>query len=113
MTIRDFLPVYFYDPEEHSLASPLASLVCVPTWNYHLLHGKYRQSLCQEPLLDKVRAQTLMIFGRDDPICTPTQGVVTQRGIQAGTTVVYDRCGHFLWMENSEETFADILHHLA
>lgn len=37
-TIRDFLPVYFYDPEEYPMASPLASLVCVPIWNYHLLY---------------------------------------------------------------------------
>lgn len=110
--IRKFLPVYFHDPEKYAMASKLASLDTVPIWNYHMLHGKHRRTRCQQTLLDRVSAKTLMIFGRDDPICTPTQAMVTQQGIRNSTLAIYDQCGHFPWMESSEETFADMLHHL-
>ncbi|RTE83935.1 hypothetical protein BHE90_001526 [Fusarium euwallaceae] len=106
-TIKKFLPVYFYDPSRAS-ASPLATLKEAPLWNYQMLHGKYRRVKCQEENLEKVKARTLMIFSREDPICTPTQGEATKQGIEGSKLVVLEKCGHFPWMEKKEQTLDEI-----
>ncbi|KAJ3538536.1 hypothetical protein NM208_g5869 [Fusarium decemcellulare] len=107
-TLVQFLPVYFYDPSVAPTSS-LASLATAPLWNYQMLHGKDRPSKRQEDQLDKVQAKTLMIFSRDDPITTPIHGIVTKKGIMNSELVVYEKCGHFPWMEKKEETLADIV----
>lgn len=105
--VRKFLPIYFYDP---SCAPPssLETLKEAPLWNYQMLHGKYRRSKCQEEQLEQVKARALMIFSSDDPICTPTQGEATKRGIDDSKLVVLEKCGHFPWMERKEETLDEI-----
>lgn len=106
-TIQKFLPVYFYDPSCAS-RSPLATLREAPLWNYQMLHGKYRRSKCQEEQLHQVTARTLVIFSQEDPICTPTQGMATKQGIKGSELVVFQKCGHFPWMERKEETLNEI-----
>ncbi|KAM5347720.1 hypothetical protein ACJ41O_007544 [Fusarium nematophilum] len=106
-TLRQLLPVYFYDPD-HAQKSPLATLAQVPLWNHQMLHGKHRPTPSQETELHHVTAKTLMIFARDDAICTPTQGLATGRGIAHSELVVYEECGHFPWMEKREETLTAI-----
>jgi pimeloyl-ACP methyl ester carboxylesterase len=107
--IRSFLPVYFYDPDASTRSVELNDLQTVPLWNYQLLHGNDRKAESQEQELSKVAAKTLMIFCRADPVCTPTQGMATQRGIIGSKLVIYERCGHFPWLEKEEETFRDII----
>ncbi|CAI6092234.1 unnamed protein product [Clonostachys chloroleuca] len=77
-------------------------------WNYHLLHGKNSSQRSQEAELDSVRARTLLIFATDDPICTPTQGMATKNGIAGSEMVVYDKCGHFPWIEKKEEVIKEL-----
>lgn len=107
--IRCFLPVYFYDPSVSVQSKELNSVQTVPMWNYRLLHGNDRQGQHQEQELGKVTAKTFMIFCQADPVCTPTQGIATQRGIVGSELVLYEKCGHFPWIEKEEETFRDII----
>lgn len=73
-----------------------------------MLHGKYRRTKCQQEGLERVKARTLMIFSREDPICTPTQGLATKGGIKGSKLVVLEKCGHFPWMEKKEQTLDEI-----
>ncbi|KAL6696872.1 alpha/beta-hydrolase [Trichoderma pleuroticola] len=107
--IRSFLPVYFYDPDASTRSTELSTIQSVSLWNYQLLHGKDQNIHYQEPELGKVTAKTLMIFCRADPVCTPTQGIATHKGIPGSKLVIYEECGHFPWMEKKEETFGDIV----
>ncbi|TPX18275.1 uncharacterized protein E0L32_002784 [Thyridium curvatum] len=104
---RRFLPAYYHDPSVAS-KSPLASVSSIPLWNYQMLHGKYAQLKSQEELLDKVTANTLMIFADDDPICNPEHGLATKKGIADSELVVLEKCGHFPWMERTDETLSHI-----
>ncbi|KAL5093518.1 hypothetical protein Trisim1_010248 [Trichoderma cf. simile WF8] len=107
--IRSFLPVYFYDPDASTRSTELSNIQSVSLWNYQLLHGSDRNVHYQEPELSKVTAKTLMIFCRADPVCTPTQGEATHKGMPGSKLIIYDECGHFPWMEKEEETFRDIV----
>jgi pimeloyl-ACP methyl ester carboxylesterase len=107
-TIQKFLPVYLYDPS-FAAASPLATLTEAPLWNYQMLHGKYRRAKCQEEHLRQVKARTMMIFSREDPICTPTRGEATKQGIKDSKLVVLEKCGHFPWMKRKEETLNEMM----
>ncbi|CAH0043336.1 unnamed protein product [Clonostachys solani] len=105
---RTFLPVYFYDPKSCDLVPSLRALSSIPVWNYHLLHGKSASQRNQEAELDSVKARTLLIFATDDPICTPTQGMATKNGIAGSKLVLYDKCGHFPWIERKEEVIKEL-----
>ncbi|CAG9944721.1 unnamed protein product [Clonostachys rosea f. rosea IK726] len=105
---RSFLPVYFYNLRSCDKVPSLRSLSRIPVWNYHLLHGKNASQRSQEAELDFVKARTLLIFATDDPICTPTQGMVTKNGISGSKMVVYDKCGHFPWIEKKEEVINEL-----
>ncbi|UKZ50322.1 hypothetical protein TrVGV298_004580 [Trichoderma virens] len=97
--IRSFLPVYFYDPDASTQSTELSNIQSVSLWNYQLLHGTDRKVNYQEPELGNVTAKTLMIFCQADPVCTPTQGIATHKGIPGSKLVIYEQCGHFPWME--------------
>ncbi|KAL7951984.1 alpha/beta-hydrolase [Trichoderma barbatum] len=107
--LRSFLPVYFYDPDSSTQSTALSTIQTIPLWNYQQLHGKDRTINYQEAELGNVTAKTLMIFCRADPVCTPMQGIATQKGIVGSKLVIYEECGHFPWMEKKEETFRDIV----
>lgn len=106
--IRSFLPVYFHDPDACTQSVELSNIQTVPLWNYQLLNSQDREPQYQELELGKVTAKTLMIFCREDPVCTPTQGIATERGIAGSKLVIYEECGHFPWIEKEEETFGEI-----
>lgn len=106
--IRSFLPIYFWNADASVQSKELNSLQTVPLWNYQLLHGSDQQTRYQEQELGKVSAKTFMIFCQADPVCTPAQGIATQKGIAGSKLVIYEQCGHFPWIEKGEETFRDI-----
>jgi pimeloyl-ACP methyl ester carboxylesterase len=56
-----------------------------------------------------VKARTLCMFGREDAICFVQEGVKTVEGIEGARLVVYEDCGHVLWIEKEEEFFRDVL----
>jgi pimeloyl-ACP methyl ester carboxylesterase len=56
--------------------------------------------------LANVRAQTMIIFGRQDCVCSVANAELTRAGIKHAETVIFDRCGHFPWVERKSDTFA-------
>ena len=54
------------------------------------------------PELGKVRAPTLLLWGRDDPVIPLETGVAYVRGIPDAQLVVFPRCGHWVQFEQRE-----------
>ncbi|KAL1964922.1 hypothetical protein VTN77DRAFT_6275 [Rasamsonia byssochlamydoides] len=115
---KEILPLYFFDPDSGVPALMDAmgdDLVCA--WCQQAqsacdaeLYGPRRRLMVDK--LKDVRAKVLIIFGKDDMITAVDNGEVTQRGISPGGAAelkVYDRCGHFPWIEQPERTVRDIV----
>lgn len=58
--------------------------------------------------LSNVRAKTLIVFGEDDLVCGPSIAERTKEGIPHATVLIYERCGHFPWIEEKDRTLEDI-----
>lgn len=108
---REMLPVYFHVPEKTIARLPSPFPAEIPVWNGMMIYGKDRghTKRSQGPELGRVKAKTLMIFGAEDPVCTPTAARATQKGIRGSELIVYEACGHFPWLESQETFFKDVV----
>jgi proline iminopeptidase len=53
--------------------------------------------------LDKIEAKTLVVVGRQDPMCALDISEAIVEGVRDSKLVVLEECGHFLWMEQTEK----------
>jgi pimeloyl-ACP methyl ester carboxylesterase len=49
------------------------------------------------------------MFGSDDAVCFVQEGVKAVKEIEGVRRVVYEECGHMLWIEKEEEFFRDVI----
>jgi proline iminopeptidase len=61
------------------------------------------------PRLSEISAPTLILVGRDDFICPPSQAKILHEGIPNSELVVFERSGHFAHAEEPE-AFFDAVH---
>ena len=104
------MPYYFADPHRvpATLKSDLGdriSLLAMQGWSL----GQQEHPFPHVEELGAVKARTLCMFGREDAICFVQEGVKTVEGIEGARLVVYEDCGHVLWIEKEEEFFRDVL----
>ncbi|OJJ31608.1 hypothetical protein ASPWEDRAFT_176672 [Aspergillus wentii DTO 134E9] len=111
--VRAILPLYFVEPKrfvpvlEQSIGDRF-----MPVWCYRSVYGCDNKLSNPTQMIDgltKIRAKTLMIFGKEDMICGLSIATRTKEGIDGAQLIVYDDCGHFPWIEKKEETFNDIV----
>jgi proline iminopeptidase len=57
------------------------------------------------PHLGEIRAPTLVLVGREDIICPPSQAKIMHEGIPDSELVVFERSGHFVYVEEAEAFF--------
>src|SRR5215213_7024615 len=57
------------------------------------------------PRLGEVSVPTLILVGRDDFICPPSQAKIMHEGIPHSELVVFERSGHFPYIEEPEAFF--------
>jgi proline iminopeptidase len=60
------------------------------------------------PRLREVRVPTLILVGRDDFICPPTQAVIMRDGIPNSELVIFEQSGHVPYLEEPDAFFAAI-----
>lgn len=109
-------PVYFYDPgryvgELRAAIGPVARSR-LSLWCYRGVYGSDARLERPQQMVEglgAVRAKTLMIFGADDLICGVRIAERTRLGISDARVLVYDRCGHFPWIEQKDRTMHDIV----
>ena len=57
------------------------------------------------PRLGEIRTPTLVLVGREDVICPPSQSKIMHEGIPDSELVVFERSGHFVYVEEAEAFF--------
>jgi len=58
--------------------------------------------------LGEIRAPALILVGRDDFICPPSQAAIMHEGIPGSELVVFEESGHFPWVEQPDAFFAAV-----
>jgi proline iminopeptidase len=108
------LPYYLYDPTKN-LPSLLQTMTGTPSsWAERAWESSNKLNPPQQTAaLSKVKAQTLIIVGRDDAIYPPTVSHRIHAGISRSTLKIYRNDGHFPWEEQPRNFFKDTQHFLS
>ncbi len=61
------------------------------------------------PRLGEIHTPTLILVGRDDFICPPSQAHILHEGIPNSELVIFENSGHLPWVEEPD-TFFDTVH---
>lgn len=56
--------------------------------------------------LSKITAKTLIVVGRQDPVCPLAESEWIHRSVQGSQLIAMDHVGHFPWVENPDEFFS-------
>lgn len=104
--VRTFGPLYFYK-HDAKLADELMDKVIL-----NLEAGKRDEKLWKTynvvPRLGEIQAPTLILVGRDDFICPPSQAERMHKGIPKSELVVFEMSGHFPYAEEPDAFFSTV-----
>lgn len=99
-------PLYFhnYDPDlaERALANTVFSVEA------NNAQASFLEGWDVTPRLGEIDAPTLVIVGRDDIICPPSQARRLHEGIPNSELVVFERCGHMPHLEEPQAFFGAV-----
>lgn len=106
-------PYYFSDPKAAALFQEHSDLEDTPVRVWALVHNSAADSKPENRLphvadAGRVTAKTLVLWGKDDPMCSLTAANALAEGINDAELVVFEQCGHIPWVEKREE-FMSIL----
>ncbi|KIY50048.1 alpha/beta-hydrolase [Fistulina hepatica ATCC 64428] len=109
--ILSVAPAYFHDPERCMPSDlmyvardgvPLVSAWCMS--NLAECDERDKDADARRvAALPQVTARTLIIFGKQDVICSLAGAELTHRGIPGSQLHIIDGCGHAPWIEQPEE----------
>lgn len=107
--LRRIGPLYFYDPVAN-LPKLLKMAPSLPSaWvNRSNPAADAKSTLKEDGAMNAVKAPTLILVGRNDFICSPPIAERIHAAIQNSTLVVFEKCGHFPWIEDPREFFGDV-----
>lgn len=107
------LPLYFFDPENAGKAIDTFDLP-IDSWATRMhMTADGLPDARQEDLLEKIRAQTLVLVGKDD-FQTPVEiSKHIAAGIRGAVLNVIGECGHMPWFERPETFYSAITDFLA
>lgn len=100
------LPAYFYDPAtslpkfRSAMGDTLIDSWCLTKQKRYDQRSPVGQWMVAH--LGDVRADVLLIFGKQDIICPLSNAERTTRDVDNVDMIVLDDCGHFPWIENEE-----------
>jgi pimeloyl-ACP methyl ester carboxylesterase len=101
------LPLYFHDVAN---AAELARIVAQSPPAL----APFRTTMATDegfPVIDRlgeIAAPALVLNGRHDRFCPPSQAETLRRGIPEAELVLFERSGHFPWIEEPEAFFAAV-----
>lgn len=103
---RQRVGFFVYDPRKYApiIARQLSNTMSAS------VHQAFEESPPVEqspPLSDlsKITAKTLIVVGRQDPVCPLAESETIHRSVQGSRLVAIDQAGHFLWVEKPDEFF--------
>jgi len=98
-----------WDDRARSYVQTTMSALFEPSNEYFFTHEW--EGLDIDVLLEKVDAETLVIFGEADPVVVPSLSALKQK-MRAAHYVKIPDAGHFAWMDNPEAYSAAVLNFL-
>lgn len=106
---KALLPLYFHDPEKH-VRTFVADMGAMPkSWAYHAQSTAETAARTDDVAkLDQIRANTLVIVGRHCWICPVSMSERLQADIPQAFLEVFERSGHFPWIEEPGRFFRTV-----
>ena len=95
-TLKLILPLYFYQHQPASDAFLANMVVCAAVEEHQEQMLSTYHTL---PYLHEIGCPTLLLVGRDDFICPPSQAQLMHERIPHSRLVVFEHSGHFPWIE--------------
>jgi pimeloyl-ACP methyl ester carboxylesterase len=112
--LTKILPLYFYDPDSNMPRFEKTMGALPSAWaNKWLAAADAKRPMQVIGSMNRVRARTLILVGREDFICSPELAERVHGEIKNATLVVFDKTGHFPWIEKASEFFADVTNFIA
>jgi pimeloyl-ACP methyl ester carboxylesterase len=107
--LRARMPLFFYDPDQFMERFEKDMTAWPSAWaNRNFDVAEAQSTLAQDSLIDHVRASTLILVGRNDWVCPPIISERIHRAIVNSELKIFERTGHFPWIEEPREFFASI-----
>lgn len=104
------LPYYFADTEKTHIQTENMGREPISVWAFASQSTADRATPFPHVAeLGNVEADTLILFGREDAICSVAAGERTRDGIKRSKLVVLEDCGHFPWVEKPEEFYEEVI----
>jgi pimeloyl-ACP methyl ester carboxylesterase len=106
-------PLYFTDPDGEGVVA-LREYVRMNRISLAAMMGTSvsdRRFLVRDKL-DTIRVPTLVLVGRHDFICSPMQARIIHDGIRGSRLAVFEKSGHFPWIEEPELFFSTVTNFL-
>ena len=82
------------------------------TFNVELANfgfSKFLKEFDYRPQLSQVKSRTLIISGEDDWIADNRQAEIVHKGIVGSELVVYQHCGHMIWIDQWDQFLCDVI----
>jgi proline iminopeptidase len=100
---------YLSDPARFGAAVRSGLPARLPVWTLlNNARADAREARERGPELSRILARTLVTVGRDDAECPVEMSQAIHAGIRGSDLVVYERDGHFPWVEASADFFRDV-----
>lgn len=107
--LRRILPLYFANPEGEPLAQVRAALKSSRVSVVALRGTQHSDGMFPvREKLGRITTPTLVLAGKHDFICAPTQPDIIHRGIKGSALMVFENSGHFPWIEEADRFFAEV-----
>ncbi|MBB5062203.1 alpha/beta fold hydrolase [Granulicella mallensis] len=107
--IAQVLPLYLYSPEKSlslarkHLSGPISSYAFTSQFA-----ADRAVPTDQTKSLDAIKAKTLILVGRHDFICPVALSERLHEGIPESSLVIFEKSGHFPWLEETPAFFAEL-----
>lgn len=101
--LQRMAPLYWHDTQK---ASTLANLPAIATWAGAALEkADTRKAFDLLPGLKQLAAPTLIVVGKEDQVVPVFMQDEFQQNIPLSRLVIFERSGHFPWIEEPEKFF--------
>jgi proline iminopeptidase len=103
------LPLYLYDPQAHAATFIRHMGETFSAWAFRMQAAVDRLYAAEQVTrLAEIRAETLILVGRHCWICPVAVSERLRAGISGSRLVVFERTGHFPWIEEPEAFFPEV-----
>ena len=111
---RERVGFYVYDPKRDA-PKIVRQLTNTMSRSMNLAFDESPTSGEAPPLADlsKITAKTLIVEGRQDPVCPLAESEFLRKGIHGAKLIAIDKAGHFPWVEQPGQFFGPVESFLA